>query len=129
MKYGKAIYSILSNHNSVTNIVSNRVYPVRAYNDAPFPYVVYTLISNDPVNEKHRVSTADIVSFQVSCFANNHEQAADLSEAVREALEKQSGTFNGIEVEDIAVISTNTGFDEDQDVHHIPLDFELFINR
>lgn len=129
MNYGKAIFNILSNDSNVTNIVSGRIYPTRAFNNAALPYVVYSQISNEPQNEKGRAATVDIATYQVSCFAKDYSQAVDLADAVRKALEKQSGTFNGVDVEDIVVEGSNEVFDEDQGVHHIPIDFGLFIKR
>jgi len=126
LNYGKVIFSLLSNSTDVTGIVGQNIYPVRSANQTPFPYVVYTQVANEPQNVKE---TVDIASFQLDCYARNHTTAAELSEKVRTALDKQSGTIAGQEVAGISFQSSDFAFDEDQDVQRVIVEVDLFIQR
>ena len=52
MKAGIAIYAILSNRASITDIVSTRIYPESAPEGAAMPYIVYSVVGNSPVETK-----------------------------------------------------------------------------
>ena len=41
MNAGKAVYGILSTNTEVTDIVSTRIYPEIAEQEAPVPFIVY----------------------------------------------------------------------------------------
>jgi hypothetical protein len=129
MLYGKAIFSLLTNDATLNSLVGSKVFPVVAGNNTSFPFLVYNITTAEPQNTKQELSSADIINFQVSSYALNHGQAAELAEAVRVALEKQSGTIEGIPVIDIVPTGIETMYDQDQDVHHFANDFEMFINR
>lgn len=113
----------------MTGIVGQNIYPVRSFNQTAFPYIVYTQVANEPQNVKQSKTPVDIASFQLDCYARNFNVAADLSEKVRAALDKQSGTIAGIEVADTSFQSSDFGFDEDQDVQRIIVEVDLFIQR
>jgi len=129
LNYGKVIFSLLSNSTDVTGIVGQNIYPVRSANQTPFPYVVYTQVANEPQNVKEKQTPVDIASFQLDCYARNHNTAADLSEKVRAALDKQSGKIAGLEVAGISFQSSDFAFDEDQDVQRVIVEVDLFIQR
>lgn len=129
MNYGKIIYDILSNDSDVTNKVGSRIYPDRASQGASYPYIVYSDVANPATNVKEGKAPVDQPTFQVSVFAKNKNEAADTSEKVRSALERTSGDYQGYTVADIAYDDYQSLYDEDQNVHHIASDFELFIQR
>jgi len=52
MIVGKAIYYLLTNATGVTDIVSTRVYPEVAQQDAALPYIVYNVANNEPTDTK-----------------------------------------------------------------------------
>lgn len=129
MEYGKAIYSILSGDNNVTNEVGNRIFPVRAAQGASYPYIVYRFISDTPSNFKQGKADFDQASLQVSVYSKEYPKVCSISESIRDALERKSGTFNGVDVSDISFDDLQDLFDEDQKIHMISNDFTIFINR
>ncbi|NCW67514.1 MAG: DUF3168 domain-containing protein [Marivivens sp.] len=52
MIVGKAIYYLLTNATDVTDIVSTRVYPEVAQQDADLPFIVYNVTNNEPSDTK-----------------------------------------------------------------------------
>lgn len=129
MNYGKAIYNILSNDSDVNSAVNGRIYPVRGTQGVSFPYIVYSLVSSPPVNVKQAKAPVDQPTYQISVFGKTKTEVADISDKVRSAMERTSGTFKGIDVADISYDGTQDLYDEDQDVHLMTVDFVLFIQR
>lgn len=129
MKYGQAIYNILSNDTAVNSAVSGRIYPDRAEEDASFPYLVYNMIGDTPLNQKSGGAAVDLVSFQITALAKNFDDTEDITDKVRSALESQTGSFAGHDVAGITFDSAQNLFDEDAYVHLGTTDFTLFINN
>ena len=63
MIVGKAIYNILSNTTAITDIVGTKIYPEIAPQNETQPYIVYSIVSNNPVEtkaeEREREETAE----------------------------------------------------------------------
>ena len=57
MIVGKAIYYLLTNATDVTDIVSTRIYPEIAQQDADLPYIVYAIANNEPTDTKPEPSS------------------------------------------------------------------------
>lgn len=134
MKYGKAIYGILSNAASVTAVVGTgdncRVYPLIAPQEKRFPYIVYTVVSIDPDDSKDGVSKLDNFIVQVSCFGENYNQTATLAGNVRTALDRYTGTINGVEVDGVRLEASREDVeDETKVVYHISQDFKVRIKN
>lgn len=101
MTEGKAIYSILTSDADVNALVSGRVYPQIAAQGASFPFVVYLLTNVGPSDTKSGVSTLDEVRYDIVVAAETYAVAADLTEKVRAALDRYSGTVAGVVIDSI----------------------------
>lgn len=113
---GKAIYAILSTAVPVTGIVSTRIYPDMATQDATYPFVVYSITGILPSNTKDHASQMDEVTASVICYADSYNSVQDLSEKVRAALDgKTRGTYGGVSLQSIRItdqISTQMNIDK-----------------
>lgn len=113
---GKAIYAILSTAVPVTGIVSTRIYPDMATQDATYPFVVYTITGILPSNTKDHASQMDEVTASVICYADSYNSVQDLAEKVRAALDgKTRGTYGGVSLQSIRItdqISTQMNIDK-----------------
>jgi len=92
MNEGKAIYSILTNDSDVSAIIGTKVYPQIAAQGAAFPFVVYVLQDNSPSDTKSGVSTLDEVRYDIVAAAETYSELTDLTEKVRTALDRYTGT-------------------------------------
>ena len=101
MNAGKAVYGILSGTTAVTDIVGTRIFPEIAEQEAVTPFIVYQLQSVDPEDTHDGPSKLDEVRFEFLCYADSYNAAADLGEKVRGALDRVSGTYNGVNVESV----------------------------
>ena len=113
---GKAIYAILSTAVPVTGVVSTRIYPDMATQDAIYPFVVYSITGILPSNTKDHASQMDEVTASVICYADSYNGVQDLSEKVRAALDgKTRGTYGGVSLQSIRItdqISTQMNIDK-----------------
>ena len=118
MNVGKAIYYVLSNATSVTDIAGTRIYPELAEQEAAAPYVVYQIVSVNPDDTNDGPAVIDEVSIDILCVAESYNEAAELATATRAALDRVRGTYNGVNVESIQYDST------DSDVQDSPRRYE-----
>jgi hypothetical protein len=101
MNEGKAIYSILTNDSDVSALIGTRVYPQVAAQGAAFPFVVYVLQDNTPSDTKSGVSTLDEIRYDIVAAAETYSQLTDLTEKIRTALDRYTGTVEGVVVDSI----------------------------
>lgn len=89
MKVGAAIYSMLKDDSAVSALVGTRIYPELAEEGAQTPYVVYSVVSNTPVDTKDS-APVDEAQLEVFSVADTYAAANDLADKVRAALSRQS---------------------------------------
>ncbi len=91
MKVGAAIYSMLKDDSAVAALVGTRIYPELAEEGAATPYVVYSVVSNTPVDTKDS-APVDEAQLEVFSVADTYAAANDLADKVRTALSRKSKT-------------------------------------
>jgi hypothetical protein len=101
MNAGKAVYGILSANSGVTDLVGTRIFPEIAEQEAATPFIIYQLQSVAPEDTHDGPSKLDEVRFEFLCYADTYNEAADLGEKVRAALDRVKGTFNSVNVESV----------------------------
>lgn len=101
MNEGRAIYTILTEDAGVSAVVGTRVYPQVAAQGAAFPFVVYVLQDNTPSDTKSGVSTLDEIRYDIVAAAETYTALSSLTERIRLALDRYSGTVSGIVVDSI----------------------------
>ena len=111
MLVGIAIYSILRDNAPVGALIGNRIYPNVATRRAEFPFAVYQVTGDEPTDTKDGVSPLDENAISVMCFSKTYEEASDIADAVRTALDRVNGTYSGVVVQGIQFLSYNEDFD------------------
>lgn len=129
MNTGKAAYGILSTNSNVTTLVGTRIFPEIAEQEAATPFIVYQLQSVDPDDTHDGPSELDEVRFEFICYADTYDQAADLGEKVRGALDRVSGTYNGVNVESIQFNDVDINIEYDPRRYSQVLTFTFRIKR
>jgi len=99
-KVGKAIYNILSNNSGVTSITT-RISPLLIGQTLNLPAVVYSQLDTDPNDTKNGVSLLDEIQIEVDAIAETYAAAEDLAAAIRTALDRYTGTANGVKVQSV----------------------------
>ena len=99
---GAAIYGILSGATGVTSLISTRIYPDIAPQNAAYPFVIYSIEGTDPSDTKDGASSLDVVEFTVTVFSESYDNMTSIASAVRTALDaKAPGTYSGITLQSI----------------------------
>ncbi len=129
MNTGKAAYGILSTNSNVTTLVGTRIFPEIAEQEAATPFIVYQLQSVDPDDTHDGPSELDEVRFEFICYADTYDQAADVGEKVRGALDRVSGTYNGVNVESIQFNDVDINIEYDPRRYSQVLTFTFRIKR
>jgi len=136
---GKAIYYILSNNSDVTDIVGDadtyRITPLFEPQTLQVPAITYQDVSNDPANTKTGASITDTETYQVNSYCEGstaYEDAKDLAEKVRLALDFQAGTFNGVVIQRIFFQGQQIVWDDssrNEGVCMVAQDYKIIVNR
>lgn len=124
---GKVIHSILTNDSGVAALVGDKVFPLVMSFETFRPSVLYVVDAVEPTYTKDGW-VGDDCSFKVTAYADSYSQAIEVAYAVRQALELQSGTFEGINIERIYLNNREEFYQFDADVYIIRLIFETKIN-
>lgn len=94
MKVGAAIYSMLKDDSAVAALVGTRIYPELAEEGAATPYVVYSVVSNTPIDTKES-APVDEAQLEVFSVADTYAAANDLADKVRTALARKGKKVYG----------------------------------
>jgi len=129
MTIGKAIYYLLSNDATVSGLVSTRIFPEVADQEQAMPYIVYNIRSNDPSDVQTGPSALDTASIEVASYSTSYTQAIDVAAAVRLALDRVGGTYNGVNVQSIQYTTEVMDFEEAQRAYKVMADYEARIDR
>ena len=129
METGKAIYKLLKDSADVGAICADRIYPELAQQDADLPFIVYTVTDTTPSATKNATSKLDTARVELYCISGDYEQAMDMGIAVRSALDRQSGTLSGVEVQSIDFDTSDVQFDPDQRVYVLEQTYDVRIQR
>lgn len=129
MTEGKAIYSILTSNSAVNALVSGRVYPQIAAQGAAFPFVVYLLTNVGPSDTKSGVSTLDEVRYDIVVAAETYAAAADLTEKVRTAIDRYSGTVAGVNIDSVQFQSLDADNDPATETYVTSSEYIIRVKR
>ena len=86
---------------SVQEMVLTKIFPEIAPPDIDPPYIVYSVVSNQPSNTKNENGEIDEASLEVYSFQDTYNKTVDLGVAVRASLDRVNGTFATVKVDSI----------------------------
>ncbi|NBS62687.1 MAG: DUF3168 domain-containing protein, partial [Microbacteriaceae bacterium] len=105
---GKVIYGRLTTDAAVTGVCGLRIYPDIAPQNVAYPFCIYTIINSIPVEYKDGQSNLEEVTIQVDVYSNNYDTTHNLSNSVRNRLDRFVGTVNNISVQTIKYMSSES---------------------
>jgi len=127
---GKVIYGRLSTDAAVTGVCGLRIYPDIAPQNVAYPFCVYTIINSVPVDFKDGQSNLEEVNFQIDVYSNNYDTTHNLSNSVRNRLDRFVGTVNNISVQTIKYMSSDSqDYNPDLNVYWMSIDFMARMKR
>lgn len=127
---GKVIYGRLITDAAVTGVCGLRIYPDIAPQNVAYPFCVYTIINSVPVDFKDGQSNLEEVNFQIDVYSNNYDTTHNLSNSVRNRLDRFVGTVNNISVQTIKYMSSDSqDYNPDLNVYWMSIDFMARMKR
>ena len=104
MQIGKAIKALI-------NAAGYNCYPDIIPEDVSGDTVVYHVISDVPTTTKDGTSKLDTYRIQINCYSSNYGGACDLAQAIRTALDRKSGTYGTLSVDQVNFIDQGSSYD------------------
>ena len=99
---GMAIFDILTTDANVYSAIGLRCFPnLNPLRKDEFPYIVYTHAGDDPHDTKNAVSTLNTALVEISIYHKNMLNNEELAQDVRQAIDRQSGTFQTVVVQSV----------------------------
>ena len=127
---GKVIYGRLSTDVAVTGVCGLNIYPDIAPQNVQYPFIVYTIINTTPVDFKDGQSNLEEISVQLDVYTNNYETTQTLSNAVRNRLDRFTGTLNSVNIQTIKYMSSDSQvYNADLNVYWMSIDFMAKMKR
>jgi hypothetical protein len=127
---GKVIYGRLSTDTAVTNICGLSIYPDIAPQNVQYPFIVYTITNSTPVDYKDGQSNLEEINLQIDIYTNNYDTTQTLANNVRNRLDRFVGTVNGVSVQTINYVSSDSQvYNADLNVYWMSVDFMAKMKR
>ena len=127
---GKLIYSRLSSDGSITAYVGTKIYPDITPQNVQYPFVVYTIVNSLPVDYKDGQSNLEEITLQVDVYTQSYDDTQQLSNLIRNRLDRFVGTLENIEVQTIKYMSSDSQvYNAELSVYWMSIDFMVKMKR
>jgi Protein of unknown function (DUF3168) len=127
---GKLIYSRLSTDGEILAYVGSKIYPDIVPQNVQYPFVVYTIVNSLPVDFKDGQSNLEEITLQVDVYTQNYDDTQQLSNLIRNRLDRFVGIVEGVEVQSIKYMSaTSQVFNAELSVYWMSIDFMVKMKR
>jgi len=127
---GKLIYNRLSTDGDILAYVGTKIYPDIVPQNVQYPFVVYTIVNSFPVDFKDGQSNLEEITLQVDVYTQNYDDTQELSNLIRNRLDRFVGTVEGVEVQTIKYVSSDSQvFNAELSVYWMSIDFMAKMKR
>ncbi|MDR2426214.1 MAG: DUF3168 domain-containing protein [Endomicrobium sp.] len=124
MSLGIKLYNYLLQDMEITDLVSNRIYPLAAPGEAQKPYLAFRIVSDSSEYTLEGDSIQGRKQIQISVVFEDYAQANNIAVVLEQEMSKWTASET-----DIRII-TKTGYaeiyEETTEIKRINLDFEVF---
>ncbi len=107
--------------------IKNAIYPDLLPSNATLPAIVYTDIGLEREQSRYQPSGAYSMTFQVTVWAAQRLTVEQIATQIMNSLDRQSGIFGGIAVDDVIVQDATAIKDPDTLMLGKAIDIEVFI--
>lgn len=127
---GKLIYNRLSTEGAILAYVGTKIYPDIVPQNVQYPFVVYTIVNSLPVDFKDGQSNLEEITLQIDVYTQSYDDTQDLSNLIRNRLDRFVGIVEDIEVQSIKYMSaTSQVFNAELSVYWTSIDFRINMKR
>jgi len=95
------IYQRLSNYSNLTDLVSTRIFPIKAPQGLDNPYVVFKRISGVPEHAMGADPEVEHSRFQIGCYAKSIEDVNSIAIAVTSALSRWNSSTDTQQIQEV----------------------------
>lgn len=121
----QAIVNILENDIDVSAIIGDRIFPVVIPQEKSLPAITYERVDTDPNDTKSGVSTLDVPLIDIDLWGKDFAVLKDLAKKIRTALDRFSGTKQGIIIQSIQYQNQIVGFSSEKELHHLTQTYKV----
>ena len=121
LNIGKYIYGSLTNENSG---ITCKSYPLVADNNAKYPFIIYRRLNLQSSNSKDYIFE-DVVTVEIIVVSDKYAVGIDLAQKIRKIFERQSVTFDDIEINDGIIILATEEFNDNAYVQRMQFQFKI----
>ena len=121
LNIGKYIHSRLTD-SSVG--IGTKVYPLVADNDAKYPFVVYRRMNLMSSTSKDGIYE-DTVTMEIIVVSDKYSVGVDLATRIRKLLERQTATYDNLEINDGHIILATEEFSNNAYVQRMQFEFKV----
>ncbi len=122
----QALYERMTAFAGLTALVSTRVYPSRAPQNATYPLVVYQRISGEHGEVMEGSDGLGMARVQFLAWATTYASAKAVAEQVRLALQSRVGSLSGLAVTVVEAADIPDFWDDTSDIHGAGIDFTIY---
>jgi hypothetical protein len=127
---GKLIYGRLSAASNITAIIGTNIYPDITPQNVDYPFIVYSIIDSNPVDFKDGQSNLEEIDLQIDVYTQNYDTTQNLSNLIRNRLDRFVGTVEGVEVQSIKYVRQSSQvFNAELSVYWVSIDFMIKMKR
>ena len=127
---GKLIYNRLSTEGAILAYVGTKIYPDIVPQNVQYPFVVYTIVNSLPVDFKDGQSNLEEITLQIDVYTQSYDDTQDLSNLIRNRLDRFVGVVEDVEVQSIKYMSaTSQVFNAELSVYWTSIDFRINMKR
>jgi hypothetical protein len=127
---GKLIYNRLSTDGAILAYVGTKIYPDIVPQNVQYPFVVYTIVNSLPVDFKDGQSNLEEITLQIDVYTQSYDDTQDLSNLIRNRLDRFVGIVEDVEVQSIKYMSaTSQVFNAELSVYWTSIDFRINMKR
>lgn len=127
---GKLIYNRLSSDGSITAYVGTKIYPDITPQNVQYPFVVYTIVNSLPVDYKDGQSNLEEITLQIDVYTQSYDDTQQLSNLIRNRLDRFVGTLENVEVQTIKYMSSDSQvYNAELSVYWMSMDFMAKMKR
>lgn len=127
---GKLIYNRLSSDGSITAFVGTKIYPDITPQNVQYPFVVYTIVNSLPVDYKDGQSNLEEITLQIDVYTQSYDDTQQLSNLIRNRLDRFVGTLENVEVQTIKYMSSDSQvYNAELSVYWMSIDFMVKMKR
>lgn len=120
----RAVYEILSADSGIANIVQQKIFPVVNDQGQPAPYVVYSAVFDNTPLHLDSSEAQSFANIQIDVYHHDHEQACELSLAIRGLLNGSGFNIDGHNIQVFIFRGQRPGYEDDTKLHRVSLDFD-----